>query len=83
MRIIRSETRPVGLGNQMAMELHPKFLTKDGKHQFAILPYEEFLALQELLEEMEDLIALRTTKQAEAAQPSVSLSEVKQMLDRR
>ena len=32
------------------IELHPEFLTKNGKN-FAILPYEEFLKIQELLEE--------------------------------
>ncbi|MDJ0845805.1 MAG: hypothetical protein QNJ08_16400 [Crocosphaera sp.] len=32
------------------IKLHPEFLTKNGKN-FAILPYEEFLKIQELLEE--------------------------------
>ncbi|MDJ0580085.1 type II toxin-antitoxin system Phd/YefM family antitoxin [Crocosphaera sp.] len=32
------------------IELHPEFLTKNGK-KFAVLPYEEFLKIQELLEE--------------------------------
>lgn len=62
------------------MELHPEFLTKDGKRQFAVLPYEEFLALQEFLEEIEDLMALRAAKQEEADQATVPLAEVKQML---
>jgi hypothetical protein len=31
------------------IEFHPEFLTKDGKPQFAVLPYEEFLQLQEAL----------------------------------
>ncbi len=31
------------------IELHPEFLTKNGKN-FAVLPYEEFLKIQELLE---------------------------------
>ena len=29
--------------------LHPEILSKDGKKEFAVLPYEQFLALQELL----------------------------------
>lgn len=33
------------------IELHPEFLTKNGKKEFAVLPYEEFLKVQELLEE--------------------------------
>ncbi len=32
------------------IELHPEFLTKNGKKEFAVLPYEEFMKIQELLE---------------------------------
>ncbi|NJO81002.1 MAG: type II toxin-antitoxin system Phd/YefM family antitoxin [Cyanobacteria bacterium RM1_2_2] len=63
------------------MELHPKFLIKDGQRQFAVIPYEEFLALQEFLEEIEDLMALRAAKQKEADQPTVPLAEVQQMVE--
>ena len=28
------------------LTLHPEILVKNGKKQFAVLPYEEFLALQ-------------------------------------
>jgi hypothetical protein len=31
------------------MTLHPEILKKKGKKQFAVLPYEEFVALQEWL----------------------------------
>jgi hypothetical protein len=31
------------------IKLHPDFLTKNGQNQFAILPYEEFLKIKELL----------------------------------
>lgn len=64
------------------MELHPEFLTKDGKRQFAVLPYEEFLVLQELLDDMEDLMDLRAAKQDEIDRPTTSLADVKQSLDR-
>ena len=37
------------------IELHPEFLTKNGQKQFAVLPYEEFLKITELLEDLEDL----------------------------
>ncbi|MDJ0729642.1 MAG: hypothetical protein QNJ33_06575 [Crocosphaera sp.] len=33
------------------IKLHIEFLTKNGKREFAILPYDEFLQIQELLEE--------------------------------
>ena len=31
------------------IEFHPEILTKDGKPQFAVLPYEEFVQVQEAL----------------------------------
>ena len=31
------------------ISLHPEFLSKDGKLQFAVLPYEEFLQVQATL----------------------------------
>ncbi|MEA5569378.1 type II toxin-antitoxin system Phd/YefM family antitoxin [Anabaena sp. UHCC 0399] len=62
------------------IELHPEFLTKNGQKQFAILPYEEFLKVQELLEDLEDLRDLQEAKTEEKDSASVSLTEVKKML---
>jgi hypothetical protein len=62
------------------LKLHAEFLTKNGKKEFAVLPYEEFLELQELLEDLEDLQDLRAAKEEEKNSPSISLTEVKQML---
>ena len=59
------------------ISLHPEFLTKDGKKQFAVLPYDEFVALQEVLADAADLIDLREAKADEAAADTVPLSEVK------
>lgn len=47
------------------MTLHPEIPSKNGKKQFAVLPYEEFVALQEWLVDMEDLLELRKAKRAE------------------
>lgn len=41
------------------MSIHPQFIEHDGKKQFAILPYDEFLAMQQALEDAEDLGLLR------------------------
>ena len=30
----------------MTIELHPEYLTKNGKKEFVVVPYEEFQALQ-------------------------------------
>ncbi|MDJ0845807.1 MAG: type II toxin-antitoxin system Phd/YefM family antitoxin [Crocosphaera sp.] len=62
------------------IELHPEFLTKNGKN-FAVLPYEEFLEIQEILEDLEDLEDLRKVKEQEKDSPSYSLDEVKEMLN--
>jgi hypothetical protein len=63
-------------------ELHPETLSKDGRKEFAILPYEEFVALQEWLADVEDLLDLRTAKDAEHDAPTISLAEVERRLDK-
>jgi hypothetical protein len=59
------------------LKLHPEILVKDGKKQFVVLPYEEFLAVQERLADADDLLELRKAKQAEGKKRSVPLAEVK------
>lgn len=61
--------------------LHPKILEKDGKKEFAVLPYDEFIKIQEELEDFELLKALRDAKNKEADSPSISLSEAKKQLE--
>ena len=45
--------------------LHTKILEKDGKKEFVVLPYEEFVLIQEELEDYEALKALRDAKSKE------------------
>jgi len=45
-----------------------------------VLPYEEFLRLQEELEDYEDLKELRQAKAEERDSPTTSLDDVKKML---
>lgn len=52
-------------------------LKKDNKNEFVILPYEDFLKIQEALEDYEDLKTLRKAKKLEAKAPTISLREVK------
>jgi hypothetical protein len=63
-------------------ELHPEILTKNGRKEFAVLPYEEFLALQEWLADVEDLLDLRAAKEAEQDAPTVSLAEIENRLEK-
>lgn len=57
------------------IELHPEIVEKDGKKKFVILPYEEFVAIEEALADAEDLAALRTAKKKEHASPTLTLEE--------
>ena len=62
------------------MTLHAEILKTNGKKQFAILPYAEFIALQERLDDLEDLATLRKAKRAEGKKCSVPLAEAKRVL---
>ena len=62
------------------LKLHPEILVKNGKKQFAVLPYEEFLAVEERLADAEDLLELRRAKKAEGRKRSIPLAEVKREL---
>jgi PHD/YefM family antitoxin component YafN of YafNO toxin-antitoxin module len=58
------------------IELHPEIQKKNGK-EVVVLPYEEFAALRDLLEDYEDLLDLRAAKESDNAEPSISFEEVK------
>ena len=49
------------------IELHPEFLIKNGKKEFAVLTYEEFIKIKEILEDLEDLEDLIQAKEEEKA----------------
>lgn len=63
------------------IELHPEYLTRHGKPEFAVLPIEEFDRLKKYLEDLEDLLALRQAKEAEADSPGMNIDELRQRLD--
>lgn len=58
------------------MSIHPQIIEKDGIKEFVVLPYVEFLRIQEELEDFEDLKTLREEKLAEHNEPSRSLDEI-------
>jgi hypothetical protein len=62
------------------MTLHPQIIEKEGKKEFVVLPYEEFLPLQEQIKDYEDLKDLRCAKDEELDAPTTPLSEVKKSL---
>ena len=63
------------------IQLSPRFLEKDGKKEFAILPYEEFEQVIEELTDYQDLKDLRAAKAEEEKAPGVSLAEVRKKLN--
>jgi hypothetical protein len=48
--------------------------------EFVILPYDEFVALQRLLADAQDLADLRDAVRVEADAPTISLEELKSEL---
>ena len=62
------------------LKLHPEIVKKNGKKQFVMLPYEEFLELQQQLADAADLIDLRKAKRADGKKRSIPLAEAKRKL---
>ncbi|MFZ1936562.1 MAG: hypothetical protein WCB27_14225 [Thermoguttaceae bacterium] len=60
--------------------LHPNILEHDGQKAFVVLPYDEFLLVEEELQQLEDLKQLREAKIEEADAPTVSLDAVRKEL---
>ena len=62
------------------MSIHPQVIEKDGKKEFVVLPYEEFLALQDQLEDYQDLMDLREAKRESLNESSVPLETIRTQL---
>jgi len=62
------------------IELHPQVIEKDGKKEFAVLPYDEFVRVQEELEDYEDLQQLREAKEQDKEALAITLAELKKEL---
>lgn len=62
------------------INLHPNFIKKNGKKEFAVLPYEEYLELQNRLEDFEDLVMLRQAKEEGKNDPTITLEDAKNLL---
>ncbi|MCG8525313.1 MAG: type II toxin-antitoxin system Phd/YefM family antitoxin [Opitutales bacterium] len=62
------------------MSIHPQIIEKEGKKEFVVIPYEEFVAMQDSLEDYEDLKALREAKAESSEYTPVPLSSIKEDL---
>lgn len=58
------------------MTIHPQVIKREGKKEFVVLPYDEFLSVQEALEDFEDLKELREEKEKSKDEPTISLDKV-------
>jgi len=63
------------------MTFHPQVIEKEGKKEFIVLPYDEYLKIQEALEEWEDLKEIRKEKELAKDQLAASLDQVAKELD--
>jgi hypothetical protein len=59
------------------LKLNPQIIEKDGTKEFVVLPYTDFLIIQEELEDYEDLRLLREAKEKEKNAPTTNLSAIK------
>lgn len=58
------------------MSIHPQIIEKEGRKEFVVLPYEEFILMQEALEDYEDLCALRDEKSTSHGEPARALDDI-------
>ncbi len=58
------------------MLLHPQVIEKEGRKEFVVLPYEEFLEIPEALQDFEDLRELRKEREGSMDVASRSLREI-------
>jgi hypothetical protein len=57
--------------------LNAQIIKKEGKSEYAVIPYEEFLKVQEELQKYEDLRCLRKTKAVERNSSTIGIDELK------
>lgn len=59
------------------IDLHPNILEKNGKKMFVVLPFDEFVQIQEALQDFQDLKDLREAKEQEKDIAGLGLVEAR------
>jgi hypothetical protein len=72
--------RGVQIMEALMVTLRAQIISRAGKKEYAVLPYEEFLKIQEQLQEYEDIRCLREAKEAEGAEPTIGIDELRKDL---
>ncbi len=62
------------------LTLQPNILERNGEKAFVVLAYEEYLQIEQMLDDYADLLALRETKSVEKSSPTISLATFKNEL---
>jgi PHD/YefM family antitoxin component YafN of YafNO toxin-antitoxin module len=60
--------------------LNAQIIRNKGRNEYAVIPYEEFLRLQEELHDYEDLRCLREAKEAEKDAATVGIDILKRRI---
>ncbi len=60
--------------------LNIQIIKKNGKKEYVVMSYDEFLKVQEELDDYKNLSCLREAKKAEQYAPTVSIEELKEHL---
>ncbi len=63
------------------MEIKHQIIKKDGKNEFVVIPYSNFLKIQEMLNDYEDLLDLRKAKSESINEPSIPFEEVEKLIN--
>ena len=63
------------------IDLNPQIIEKDGNKAFVILAYEDFVKIQNELEDYEDLRVLREAKLKDAETPTIGFKDAKKELN--
>ena len=53
-----------------------QIIKKDGKKEFVVIPYDDFVKIQEALEDYEDLKELRKAKEASRGEKPIPFDQV-------
>jgi hypothetical protein len=65
---------------KIMVTLNAQIIRKEGKKEYVVIPYDEFLKIQEELHNYEDLRCLREAKEAEKNAPTIGMDELKKQI---
>jgi len=63
------------------LQLNPEILTRNGEKMFAVIPYDEYLKLEERIEDVQDLIDLRQAREENKGEPGIPIEDVLKKYD--